>query len=68
MCLVVALAAISAFGLSGCGEKNESVESSTYKQLPPGEGQRRLQETLKRRSTGQLGNQSTNQPGTGSPR
>jgi len=34
----------------GCGEPNLAQESPTYKQLPPGEGQRRLQETLAKRN------------------
>ena len=35
----------------GCNN-NQAVQSDSYKKLPPGEGERRLQDTLKRRSEG----------------
>ncbi len=40
-----------AFNVVGCSN-NQAVESESYKKLPPGEGERRLQDTLKRRAQG----------------
>jgi len=51
--LVALLAAVVLFGLiAGCNGSNAQV-STDYKKLPPGEGERRLKETLKRRAAGQ---------------
>jgi hypothetical protein len=41
-------AAIYAAGLLGCNDNHEQV-STSYQKLPPGEGQKRLQDTLKKR-------------------
>ncbi len=35
----------------GCSNSN-AVQSESYKKLPPGEGEKRLQDTLKRRAEG----------------
>jgi len=40
--------------LAGCGPGNQSADSESYKKLPPGEGERRLKDTLKRRSEGKV--------------
>ena len=47
---LMVLVAVSATILFGCGEPNLAQESDAYKKLPPGEGQRRLQETLAKHS------------------
>ena len=41
---------MTAVGLVGCKEQDMSQQSSAYQKLPPGEGERRLKETLAKRS------------------
>ena len=43
------LAALSVGAVAGCSN-NQAVESPSYQKLPPGEGARRLQDTLRRRA------------------
>ncbi len=43
------LAALGVCAVAGCSN-NQAVESPSYQKLPPGEGARRLQDTLKRRA------------------
>lgn len=47
--LVGLLATLGAGTVVGCSSNN-AVSSSDYQKLPPGEGARRLQDTLKRRA------------------
>ena len=49
--IVGCLLTITACTFIGCSN-NQAVESENYKKLPPGEGARRLQDTLKRRAEG----------------
>jgi len=50
--IVGLLAAFGACTVAGCNN-NQAVESADYQKLPPGEGARRLQDTMRRRATGQ---------------
>jgi hypothetical protein len=47
---LVALGTVLATCVGGCGEPNQAQTSSAYQKLPPGEGERRLKETLAKRS------------------
>jgi hypothetical protein len=46
------LSLLCAISLAGC-QTNQAVPSADYQKLPPGEGARRLKDTLKRRAAGQ---------------
>ncbi len=50
----VALFVVLASLLAGCGPGNQSQVSDSYQKLPPGEGERRLKDTLKRRAEGKV--------------
>lgn len=45
------LAAFGGFLITGCNG-SQAVESADYQKLPPGEGARRLADTMKRRAQG----------------
>ncbi|HWD39453.1 MAG TPA: hypothetical protein VG944_11430 [Fimbriimonas sp.] len=59
------LLAASIVTLCACGPGDQSQVSESYKKLPPGEGERRLKETLAKRSGRQPVNPAPSAPGSG---